>query len=379
MHPDAALARAGEADAVAVTNTPRQTTEDGAPRVLDTADAIVVFGAAVWPTGPSLTLRVRVARAAELYAQERAPTILCTGGWSNGESEAQVMRAMLIEHGVPAAAIIPDDGGVTTREAIRSVQHFGGGHWQRVIAVSSPYHMDRIGQEARRQRVDVALCAAERPGPRTWRHVVFDTRQHLRELVAAPVYAVTWQLDRLLQRGLGRLARGAVRHVYARVKYLAQDADAVAAASDTLAHEIKTRVTRFSDTEAVLTPASGLRMPVRGPAGDRFGIRHGRLHAGIDLRAAYGSRVVAAAGGLVLFAGGLGPYGNVIVIDHGGGLTTVYAHLAGFVVAEGDPIDDGQLIGFVGATGRSSGAHLHVEVRVHGSPVDPSVYLSGAD
>jgi vancomycin permeability regulator SanA len=339
------------------------------------ADAIVVFGAAVWPDGPSMTLRVRVARAAELHAQGLAPTILCTGGRSNGRSEARVMRAILLAHGVAGDAVIADDGGINTRQALRSVRRFGDGLW-RIIAVSSPYHMARIGSEARRQGIDAQLCPAQRPGQRSWRLLAFDVRQYMREAVAVPAYALGWQLEALRSHPPVSLAVRAARHAHARVRFLLRDADAVAAAGDAIARRIKEQVANFSDTETVLTSASGLRWPVRGSIGSRFGLRHGRLHAGLDLRAAYGAPVVSAASGNALLIATLGPYGNVAVIDHGGGLATAYAHLAGFTIDEGERIADGQRIGFVGETGRSSGPHLHFEVRIHGSPVDPLAYLA---
>lgn len=354
----------------------RRIIRGAAPQTPEKADAIVVFGAAVWPTGPSPALAMRVARAAQLYAEGWAPTILCSGGRSDGRSEAQVMRRLLMEHGTPDGVVIPDDDGVTTRATLRSVQGFGqAGRRPQIIAVSSPYHMYRIAREGQRQGVEIILCPVVRPGARTWRLVVYDARQYLRELIAVPSYAFSWQLEKACRSGPGRLVRGAYRQIRARLKYLAGEADAVAAAGDTIAQQIKARVTHFSDTQTVLTPASGLRWPARGSLGDRFGLRHGRLHSGIDVRAAHGTPVVAAAVGVVLIAGYLGPYGNMVVIDHGGGLTTVYAHLAGHIVAEGEQVADGQRLGFVGQTGRGSGPHLHFEVRLHGSAVDPTVYL----
>ena len=78
----------------------------------------------------------------------------------------------------------------------------------------------------------------------------------------------------------------------------------------------------------------------------------------------------------MLLAGWLGPYGNVTVLDHGGGLATVYAHQAGVIVQEGATVTSGQVLGYVGKTGGSLAPHLHFEVRVHGTPVDPTAYLS---
>lgn len=120
---------------------------DAAARPPEKADAIVVFGAAIWPTGPSVAMRLRAEHAADLHAAGWAPVVLCSGGLSDGRSEGQAMRGLLIERGVPAAAIIPDDGGVTTRGAICSARRFGAGRWRRIIAVSSGYHMHRISRE----------------------------------------------------------------------------------------------------------------------------------------------------------------------------------------------------------------------------------------
>ncbi len=94
-------------------------------------------------------------------------------------------------------------------------------------------------------------------------------------------------------------------------------------------------------------------------------------HEGIDLRAAPGSLVRAAGGGLVVKAGRDGPFGLLVEIDHGGGLATRYAHLSRILVRRGERVVAGRPIGRVGSTGRSTGPHLHYELRVAGEPVDP--------
>jgi murein DD-endopeptidase MepM/ murein hydrolase activator NlpD len=99
------------------------------------------------------------------------------------------------------------------------------------------------------------------------------------------------------------------------------------------------------------------------------------MHEGIDLGAAYGSPIAAAGAGSVIYAGWLGGYGNLTVIDHGGGLATAYGHQSSIVVSCGQDVSQGQTIGYVGSTGHSTGPHLHFEVRVNGAPVDPLGYL----
>ena len=124
------------------------------------------------------------------------------------------------------------------------------------------------------------------------------------------------------------------------------------------------------------TPSSqGLIWPVSGPVTSPFGYRWGRLHAGIDIGVPYGTPIHAAAAGTVVLAGWTGGYGNYTCIDHGGGMATCYAHQSSYAVSNGAEVSQGQVIGYVGSTGHSFGAHLHFEVRINGNPVDPLGYL----
>ena len=100
-----------------------------------------------------------------------------------------------------------------------------------------------------------------------------------------------------------------------------------------------------------------------------------RLHAGIDLRGSTGTPILAAGDGVVVSAGWRGGYGNTVIIDHGGSLATLYAHQSRVHVRAGAHVRRGQAIGAVGSTGQSTGPHLHFEVRVNGTPVDPLNYL----
>ncbi len=133
-------------------------------------------------------------------------------------------------------------------------------------------------------------------------------------------------------------------------------------------------------------PGSGaapthLQFPADGPVTSRFGPRlhpifHTmRLHSGIDIGASYGASVHAGAGGVVVLAGPASGYGNAVVIDHGGGVATLYGHLSRWDTSVGRTLTAGQVVGAVGNTGNSTGPHLHFEVRLRGVPVDPMPYL----
>jgi len=120
--------------------------------------------------------------------------------------------------------------------------------------------------------------------------------------------------------------------------------------------------------------SSGLIWPVSGTLTSGFGPRWGSMHEGIDIAAPFGTPVRAAAAGRVIIAGFSGGYGNLVVIDHGSGMATAYAHLSA-IYAGGGSVGQGQSIGAVGSTGHSTGNHLHFEVRINGSPVNPLGYL----
>ena len=128
----------------------------------------------------------------------------------------------------------------------------------------------------------------------------------------------------------------------------------------------------------------GLRLhrPVPGPIASGFGMRQHPLlripkfHYGLDFAAPQGEPVGAAAKGRVSFADRKGEYGNFVMLDHGGGLTTAYAHLSRIEVREGDCIERGAIIGLGGSTGLSAGVQLHFEVLVAGKHVDPAPVIA---
>jgi murein DD-endopeptidase MepM/ murein hydrolase activator NlpD len=121
--------------------------------------------------------------------------------------------------------------------------------------------------------------------------------------------------------------------------------------------------------------SGALIWPVNGAISSGFGMRWGRLHAGVDIPVPVGTGIRAAAGGRVAIAGWVGGYGNYTCIQHGGSLSTCYGHQSSIGVSVGQSVSQGQVIGSSGNTGNSTGPHLHFETRVNGNPVDPLGYL----
>ena len=154
-------------------------------------------------------------------------------------------------------------------------------------------------------------------------------------------------------------------------KVLIAEANALAAEDA----RIRSRLAAAQGATDSTPSASGLIWPVNGPVTSPFGYRWGRLHAGIDIGVPYGTPIHAAAAGTVVLAAWTGGYGNYTCIDHGGGLATCYAHQSSYAVSAGAQVSQGQVIGYVGSTSHSFGAHLHFEVRINGNPVDPLGYL----
>ena len=134
---------------------------------------------------------------------------------------------------------------------------------------------------------------------------------------------------------------------------------------------------RSGSGSAGTTSSGGYAWPMCAPVTSEYGPRWGRVHRGIDQGASSGSAIGAAKAGTVIFAGWQGGYGNLILIDHGGAVTA-YAHQTRFAVGQGAQVSQGQTIGYVGSTGNSTGPHLHFEIRVNGSAVNPRQYLSGS-
>jgi murein DD-endopeptidase MepM/ murein hydrolase activator NlpD len=171
---------------------------------------------------------------------------------------------------------------------------------------------------------------------------------------------------------------------------LKQDRGALEAAEEQLSRDsnniaalIQQRMDEQSRSRiSAVIPSTGLMgYPCNGPITSPFGDRmhpilgYVRFHAGLDFGADYGSPIFAAQSGTVIHAGWYGGYGQSVIIDHGNGITTFYAHTSDLYVSEGENVQRGQAIAAIGSSGLSTGPHLHFEVRVGGEPVNPVSYF----
>jgi peptidoglycan hydrolase-like protein with peptidoglycan-binding domain len=264
--------------------------------------------------------------------------------------------------------------------ALKALHHYGGG----IDGVNGRRTRRAVRRYQRAHRLPVDGVA----GPRTRRKLgargrpAFGSRAMTRGDRGWDVAALQWLLrkrgfkPRGTDGGFGARTEAAVRRAQARYG-LTIDGIAGRATVNALK---RGRGPRRRSGQTVSNPSGPVRFlrPVHGPITSPFGERWGRMHQGIDFGAPSGTPVGAGGRGTVSFAGwNSGGYGNLVVIDHRLGFQSWYAHLSSVSVRPGQRVSGGTRIGAVGSTGHSTGPHLHFEVRLRGTPIDPSGYLLG--
>jgi murein DD-endopeptidase MepM/ murein hydrolase activator NlpD len=219
-------------------------------------------------------------------------------------------------------------------------------------------------------------------------HAQREHTKKFRSLVAAELRTIAVRTNqvRVLRDQLlaneSRLAaarankRDALSNVKESKSEFLHEAAGLQQASASLAAQIRSAQSTSSYSAGDSTPsAAGFIWPVNGPVTSPFGWRWGRMHEGTDIGAGDGTPIRAAASGQVVYAGWMSGYGNLVAIDHGRGISTAYGHQSSIAVGVGQVVSQGQTVGYVGCTGHCFGPHLHFEVRINGSPVDPLGYL----
>jgi murein DD-endopeptidase MepM/ murein hydrolase activator NlpD len=171
--------------------------------------------------------------------------------------------------------------------------------------------------------------------------------------------------------------RESLRNVAESKQEYLHEAAGLAQASASLSSQIQSvqSSNSYSPPGDTTPSAAGFIWPVNGPVTSGFGMRWGRMHEGIDIGVGSGTPIHAAASGRVIYSGWMSGYGNLVAIDHGRGISTAYGHQSSIAVGNGQIVTQGQVVGYVGCTGHCFGPHLHFEVRINGSPVDPLGYL----
>jgi murein DD-endopeptidase MepM/ murein hydrolase activator NlpD len=243
-------------------------------------------------------------------------------------------------------------------------------------ALDRIHYLDSIAQQDKHiaAKVQVARNAMHKTREQT---KVVRTRVHAEtQVIAVRTQQQRDARDQLLASrhnlaGKRNAQQSALKLTRAQEHKLETEAQALAAADAS----IRGRLAAAQGATDTTPSAAGLIWPVNGPVVSPFGYRWGRLHAGIDIAVPYGTPIHAAAAGTVVLAGWVSGYGNYTCIDHGGGLATCYAHQSSYAVSQGASVGQGQVIGYVGCTGHCFGPHLHFEVRINGTPVDPLGYL----
>ena len=244
-------------------------------------------------------------------------------------------------------------------------------------AVDQVQYLNEIGDQDRRIARQVAIAKAEITVARAKTKKLRASVHSETAVIAARTAQARGVRDALVgaKNDVAALKQQKLQDISklsAEEQAAASEIDALQQASNELAAKIQAAQAARSST----TPsASGLVWPVQGPITSPFGWRWGRMHEGIDIGAGTGTPIHAAAAGTIIYCGWESGYGNLVVIDNGGNLATAYGHQSAIAVTCGQHVDQGQVIGYVGCTGHCTGPHLHFEVRINGSPVDPMGYL----
>ena len=221
--------------------------------------------------------------------------------------------------------------------------------------------------------------AAQRKRTKTIRHGV---QQEAAVIHARVVQQAILRGELLSSRSHLASARSSKSHALVITRKQVQDeiqeSQALAAASAQLAARLRADGpgnTTGSSGEPAAPSGTGFQWPVSGPITSPFGERWGTLHPGIDIGVPTGTPIHAAGPGTVVWCGWMSGYGNLVMIDHHNGLATLYGHQSRIAASCGEQVQTGDVIGYVGCTGFCTGPHLHFEVRLNGTPVDPLGYL----
>jgi murein DD-endopeptidase MepM/ murein hydrolase activator NlpD len=266
--------------------------------------------------------------------------------------------------------------------AVRAYVHPGGDTLLEIVRAKD------LGEASRRQALLAHVVSSDRDVVDQMRAVRQDEQMERENLAdAAGVAADRKKAAAEKLAGLEKARNDQVKlkdALDARIEQVTSEVAALSREEATLSALIRARqappgssdsAPAAANAPAAKVGGNGVAWPTNGTVTSGFGYRWGALHAGLDIANNVGTPVRAAKAGTVILAGWNGGYGNCIVIDHGGGFSTLYGHMSRLRASEGQRVGQGDLIGDMGSTGNSTGPHLHFETRVNGNPQDPTGYL----
>jgi murein DD-endopeptidase MepM/ murein hydrolase activator NlpD len=266
--------------------------------------------------------------------------------------------------------------------AVRAYVHPGGDTLLEIVRSKD------LGEASRRQALLAHVVSSDRDVVDQMRGVRQDEqmeRENLAEAASVAAERKKAAADKLASLEKARNDQVKLKSALdARIAEVTSEVAALGREEATLSALIRARQLPVDSSDSAApadnAPAAkvggnGVAWPTNGTITSGFGYRWGALHAGIDIANNVGTPIRAAKAGTVILAGWNGGYGNCIVIDHGGGFSTLYGHMSRLRASEGQRVGQGDLIGDMGSTGNSTGPHLHFETRVNGNPQDPTRYL----
>jgi murein DD-endopeptidase MepM/ murein hydrolase activator NlpD len=263
--------------------------------------------------------------------------------------------------------------------AVRAYVHPGGDTLLEIVRAKD------LGEASRRQALLAHVVSSDRDVVDQMRAVRQDEQMERENLAQAAEVAAERKkaaADKLATLEKARNDQVKLKNALdARIAQVTSEVAALAREEATLSATIRARQLPADATDAPAnSPAAkvggnGVAWPTQGTVTSGFGYRWGALHAGLDIANNIGTPIRAAKAGSIILAGWYGGYGNCIVIDQGGGFSTLYGHMNRLRASEGQRVSQGDLIGEMGSTGNSTGPHLHFETRVNGNPQDPTRYL----
>ena len=280
-------------------------------------------------------------RVVEIYTSDEPDAISVALGATSIDDLMEILdvRSRVIEHDTLLVADIRALRARVTRERART----------RVLSEKRAAETERIAAQTNDRRNAIASLVAQRDSLAELR----SARE--RSLASVGVQRREWEAQATALEGESRRLASVIASAPPPVPQSAEP--------------------RTATPSSAAPSATGFIWPVQGTLVSPYGQRWGRLHSGIDIAAPAGTPIAASAPGQVVYAGSMSGYGLIVVIQHAGGIATAYAHNASISVSVGQSVAQGQTIAAVGCTGHCFGDHVHFEVRVGGSAVDPMGYL----